>query len=95
MKNELQKMTDDISQMYEQISDKTRSLGSIATVTRLYDELQNHLQGISIEEIDKLEQQIKSTLERLLTVSKSITFLKAIKLTLDAPDDGHGSGKKS
>ena len=95
MKNELQKMTDDISKMYEEINDKTNSLGPIGTVTRLYDELQNHLQGISIEEIDQLEHQIKSTLERLLTVSKSLTFLKAIKLTLDGPDEGRGSAKKN
>ena len=95
MKNELQKMTEDITKVYEDINDKTNSLGPIVTITRLYDELQNHLQGISIDDIDLLDTQIKSTLERLLTVSKSLNFLKAIKLMLDGQDDSRSAAKKN
>jgi hypothetical protein len=87
MKNDLQRMTEDISKVYQEINDKTSSLGPIVQITRLYDELQGHLHGISIEEIESLENQVKSTLERLLTVSKSLNFLRAIKIMLDGQQD--------
>ena len=95
MKNELQQMTEDISKLYTDINDKTNSLGPIVQITKLYDELQGHLHGISLDDIDALEGQIKSTLERLLTVSKSLNFLKAIKLMLDRQDDGRAAPKKN
>ena len=40
MKNELQNLTEDISRLYEEITQKTESLGQIDSITRLYDELQ-------------------------------------------------------
>ena len=95
MKNELQQMTEDISKLYTDINDKTNSLGPIVQITKLYDELQGHLHGISLDDIDALEGQIKSTLERLLTVSKSLNFLKAIKLMLDGQDDGRAAPKRN
>ena len=39
MKNELQNLTEDISRLYEEITQKTESLGQIDSITRLYDEL--------------------------------------------------------
>ncbi|HWP58706.1 MAG TPA: hypothetical protein VNL14_12515 [Candidatus Acidoferrales bacterium] len=93
MKDELNKMTEDISKMYEEISNKTSSLGSISTITRLYDELQSHLRGISIEDINAIENQIKMTLERLLAVSKSLNFLKAIKLMMDGQNEAGAPDK--
>ena len=52
MKNELQNLTEDISRLYEEITQKTESLGQIDSITRLYDELQTQLLGISTEEVD-------------------------------------------
>jgi len=43
MKNELHNLTEDISRLYEDITQKTESLGQIDSITRLYDELQAQL----------------------------------------------------
>ena len=45
MKNELQNLTEDISRLYEEITQKTESLGQIDSITRLYDELTNAVAG--------------------------------------------------
>jgi SMC interacting uncharacterized protein involved in chromosome segregation len=57
MKNDLQNLTEDISRLYEDITQKTESLGQIDSITRLYDELQAQLQGISTEEVDLLQSK--------------------------------------
>ena len=44
MKNDLQNLTEDISRLYEDITQKAESLGQIDSITRLYDELQTQLQ---------------------------------------------------
>lgn len=87
MKNELQNLTEDISRLYEDITQKTESLGQIDSITRLYDELQSQLQGISTEEVDMLQSQIKSTLEQMVGISKSLAVIKTLKLTLNGHDD--------
>lgn len=87
MKNELQNLTEDISRLYEEITEKTQSLGQIDSITRLYDELQNQLQGISTEEVDLLQSQIKSTLEQMICISKNLAVIKTLKLTLNGHDE--------
>ena len=87
MKNELQNLTEDISRLYEDITQKTESLGQIDSITRLYDELQAQLQGISTEEVDVLQSQIKSTLEQMVGISKSLAVVKTLKVTLNGHDD--------
>jgi hypothetical protein len=87
MKNELHNLTEDISRLYEEITDKTQSLGQIDSITRLYDELQAQLQGVSTEELDLLQSQIKSTLEQMVNISKNLTIIKTLKLTLNGHDD--------
>lgn len=87
MKNDLQNLTEDISRLYDEIHQKTSSLGPITAITRLYDELQSHLAAVSLEQVDQLEDQIKSTLERLLTISKSLNMIKTIKLMLDGHEE--------
>lgn len=82
MKNELQNLTEDISRLYEDITRKTESLGQIDSITRLYSELQAHLQSISTEEVDSLQTQIKSTLEQMAAISKSLAVIKTLKATL-------------
>jgi hypothetical protein len=95
MKNELQNLTDDISRLYEGITQKTESLGQIDGITRLYDELQSQLQTISAEEVDLLQSQIKSTMDQMVGISKSLAVIKALKLTLNGHDDINEQGKKS
>ena len=87
MKNELQNLTEDISRLYEGIIQKTESLGQIDGITRLYDELQTQLQTISAEEVDLLQSQIKSTMDQMVGISKSLAVIKALKLTLNVNDD--------
>jgi hypothetical protein len=87
MKNDLQNLTEDISRLYEDITQKTESLGQIDSITRLYDELQAQLQGISNEEVDMLQNQIKSTLEQMVGISKSLAVIKTLKVTLNGHDD--------
>jgi hypothetical protein len=87
MKNDLQNLTEDISRLYEDITQKTESLGQIDSITRLYDELQAQLQGISNEEVDMLQNQIKSTLEQMVGISKSLAVIKTLKITLNGHDD--------
>jgi len=87
MKNDLQNLTEDISRLYEDITQKTQSLGQIDSITRLYDELQGQLQGISIEEVEMLQAQIKSTLEQMVGISKSLAVIKTLKVTLNGHDD--------
>ena len=87
MKNELQNLTEDISRLYEEITQKTESLGQIDSITRLYDELQMQLQNISTEEIDLLQTQIKSTLEQMVGISKSLAVIKTLKITLNDHDE--------
>jgi hypothetical protein len=53
MKNELQNLTDDISRLYEGITQKTESLGQIEGITRLYDELQT--------QHDEINEQVKKS----------------------------------
>lgn len=95
MKNELQNLTEDISRLYEGITQKTESLGQIDGITRLYDELQTQLQTISAEEIELLQSQIKSTMDQMVGISKSLAVIKALKLTLNGQDDITEHGKKS
>ncbi|HWO40287.1 MAG TPA: hypothetical protein VNO43_00590 [Candidatus Eisenbacteria bacterium] len=87
MKNELQHLTEDISRLYEEITHKTQSLGQIDSITRLYDELQSQLQGISTEELDLLQSQIKSTLEQMVNISKNLAVIKTLKVTLNGHDE--------
>jgi hypothetical protein len=87
MKNELHNLTEDISRMYEEITQKTQALGQMDSITRLYDELQSQLQGISMEEVDLLQSQIKSTLEQMVTISKNLAVIKTLKLTLNGHDE--------
>ncbi len=87
MKNELQNLTEDISRLYEDITQKTESLGQIDSIARLYDELQSQLQSISTEEVDLLQSQIKSTLEQMVGISKSLAVIKTLKVTLNGHDE--------
>lgn len=87
MKNELQKLTEDISQLYEETNQKIESLGQIDIITQLYDELQSHMGDVSPEEIDLLQNQIKSTLEQMLTISKSLAMIKTLKLMLNGQEE--------
>lgn len=95
MKNELQNLTEDISRLYEDITEKTQSLGQIDSITRLYDELQTQLQGISTEEVETLQAQIKSTLEQMVGISKSLAVIKTLKVTLNGHDDFTDNSKKN
>jgi hypothetical protein len=95
MKNELQNLTEDISRLYEEITQKTESLGQIDSITRLYDELQTQLLGISTEEVDLLQTQIKSTLEQMVGISKSRGVIKTLKITLNSNDEVLESVKKT
>jgi hypothetical protein len=87
MKNELQNLTEDISRVYEEITQKTQSLGQLDGITRLYDELQNQLHDISAEEVDLLQAQIKSALEQMVNISKNLAVIKTLKLTLNGHDE--------
>ena len=95
MKNELQNLTEDISRLYEEITQKTESLGQIDSITRLYDELQSQLQSISSEEIDLLQSQIKSTLEQMIGISKSLAVIKTLKAALNGHEDMSDNAKKA
>jgi len=95
MKNDLQNLTEDISRLYEDITQKTESLGQIDSITKLYDELQSQLQGISTEEIELLQNQIRSTLEQMVGISKSLAVIKTLKVTLNGHDDFAEVTKKS
>ena len=94
MKNELQNLTEDISRLYEEITQKTESLGQIGSITRLYDELQMQLQNISAEEVDLLQAQIKSTLEQMVGISKNLAVIKTLKLTLNDHDEIEEQARK-
>jgi hypothetical protein len=87
MKSELHNLTDDVSRLYEEITQKTQSLGQIDSIARLYDELQSQLQGISTEDVDLLQSQIKSTLEQMVNISKNLAVIKSLKLTLNGHDE--------
>ena len=95
MKNELQNLTQDISRIYEEITQKTQSLGQLDSITRLYDELQSQLREISAEEVDLLQTQIKSTLEQMVGISKNLAVIKTLKLTFNGHDDNIEPLKKS
>jgi chromosome segregation ATPase len=94
MKNELQNLTEDISRLYEEITQKTESLGQIDSITRLYDELQSQLQSISSEEVELLQSQIKSTLEQMIGISKSLAVIKTLKTALNGHEDVGDYAKK-
>lgn len=94
MKNDLQNLTEDISRLYEDITQKADSLGQIDSITRLYDELQIQLQGIATEDVDLLQSQIKSTMEQMVGISKSLAVIKTLKLTLNGHDDLADFSKK-
>ncbi len=94
MKNELHNLTEDISRLYEDITQKTESLGQIDSITRLYDELQAQLQSISAEEIDLLQSQIRSTLEQMVGISKSLAVIKTLKVTFSDHNDMNEFAKK-
>jgi hypothetical protein len=95
MKNELQNLTEDISRLYEDITQKTQSMGQLDSITRLYDELQTQLHEISTEEVDLLQTQIKSTLEQMVSISKNLAVIKTLKLTLNGHEEVNESLKKS
>lgn len=95
MKNDLQNLTEDISRLYEDITQKTESLGQIDSIARLYDELQSQLEGISTEEVDALQSQIKSTLEQMVGISKSLAVIKTLKVTLNGHDEIGDQSKKA
>jgi hypothetical protein len=94
MKNELQNLTEDISRLYEGITQKTESLGQIEGITRLYDELQTQLQTISAAEVDELQSQIKAAMDQMVGISKSLAVIKALKVTLNGNDEISEHGKK-
>jgi hypothetical protein len=87
MKNELQNLTEDISKLYEEITQKTQSLGQLDTITRLYDELQSQLKEISAEDVELLQSHIKSTLEQMMSISRNLAVIKTLKLTLNGNEE--------
>lgn len=95
MKNELQHLTEDISRLYEEITQKTEALGQIGAIARLYDELQSQLEGVSAEEIDQLQNHIKSTLEQMMDISQSLAVIKTLKMALNGHDQSVNPTKKS
>jgi hypothetical protein len=95
MKNDLQNLTEDISRLYEDITQKADSLGQIDSITRLYDELQSQLQGISTDEVELLQSQIKSTMEQMVGISKSLAVIKTLKVTLNGHDEFADLAKKT
>jgi len=66
---------------------KISSLDRITQINRLYEELQGHLQGLSSDEVEQIENQIKSTLKRLLTFSENMKVVKALKKALDGHEE--------
>jgi predicted nuclease with TOPRIM domain len=94
MANEIQNLTTDISRLYEEITEKTQSLGHLEAITKLYEELQNELQEISADEIDLLQTQIKSSLEQMVGISKNLAVIRALKLTLNGHEDASESIKR-
>ena len=95
MKNELQNLTEDISRLYEEVTQKTQSMGQLDSITRLYDELQSQLHDISTEEVDLLQSQIKSTLEQMVSISKNLAVIKTLKLTLNGHEENVDPLKKT
>jgi hypothetical protein len=93
MKNEVQKLMEDVFRLYGDINQKMGSLDRIAQITRLYEELQSHLEGVSTEEVEVLETQIRSAMERLLTFSDSMEVVKTLKLTLDGSAENYNPTK--
>jgi hypothetical protein len=87
MKNELQNLTQDVSRLYEDITRKTESLGQIDSITRLYEELQSQLEAVSTEELELLQAQVKSTLEQMVGISKSLAVIKTLKVTLHGHEE--------
>jgi hypothetical protein len=67
--------------------DQNRALKVVYSITRLYDELQSQLQAISSEEVELLQSQIKSTLEQMVGISKSLAVIKTLKVALNGHDD--------
>ena len=94
MTNEIQNLTTDISRLYEEITEKTQSLGHFEAITKLYEELQNELQEISADEIDLLQMQIKSTLEQMVGISKNLAVIRTLKLTLNGHEEPADTIKK-
>jgi hypothetical protein len=94
MKNDLQKLMEDIFRLYGDINQRTGSLDRITQIGRLYEELDRQLQDISAAEVDHLQTQIQSTLERLMTLSESIELVKALKMTLEKEDENLEVAKK-
>jgi hypothetical protein len=94
MKNDLQKLMEDIFRLYGDINQRTGSLDRITQIGRLYEELDRQLQDISAAEVDHLQTQIQSTLERLMTLSESIELVKALKVTLEKEDENLEVAKK-
>src|ERR1051325_9556209 len=88
MKNDLHAVTEDISRLYDEIKQKTASLGQLDSITRLQDELQNHIQEISTEEVGLVQTHIKSTLEQMVNISKNLAVIKTLKMTFNGQDDG-------
>ena len=95
MKDELQNLTEDISRLYEDITQKTDSLGQIDGITRLYDELHAQLQSISTQEIDQLQSQIRSTLDQMVGISKSLAVIKTLKITFGDHDSVNDPAKNT
>ena len=94
MKNDLQKLMEDIFRLYGDINQRTGSLDRITQIGKLYEELQRHLEAISSDEVEHLQTQIQSTLERLMTLSESMDLVKALKTTLDKEDESLEVAKK-
>jgi hypothetical protein len=70
-------------------------LGQIDSITRLYDELQSQLQSISSEEVELLQSQIKSTIEQMIGISKSLAVIKTLKTALNGHEDVGDYAKKA
>jgi hypothetical protein len=49
----------------------------------------------STEEVEILQGQIKSTLEQMVGISKSLAVIKTLKVTLNGHDDIADSSKKN
>ena len=95
MKNEVEKMMEDVFRLYSDIDQKIGSLDRITQISRLYEELQSHLEGISTDEVEQIESQIKSTLKRLLTFSENMKVVKALKKALDGHEETGSPAKAS
>lgn len=90
MTDEVKTALDRIVKTYDDIDRRFASVGGLAPLLDLYEQVRRELERVSFQEIDRITGDIKDVIEALLKMSYELRKVHNLKLILEAKEPAGG-----